>query len=322
MRNLTYIILFIVVSLLSCNNNTKEMDAPEIFLAMPEAGYEIEPDSVLLITPKITYDYDSEYKWKKNGELLDYTKLELEYTSTVLKSDTFQFFVFTPAGSDSMIIPVHTIILVDFEEFNLDQYKTHINSSETGYFNSKGVILPVKNIPEQSYWSGFAISIETNTIDQTIENQFSVYTSSGADNSKHFSVFLTDELGDPNRIYFSDRENHTLKSVAINNSSYTALTIKRGDNNARAFNFGDWYLLTIKGYDKNNNYTGEIEYYLADYRFENSNKRYVISKWNNVNLQELGKINSVEFILTSSDIGYSGYNTPLYFCLDNIKILD
>ena len=322
MRNLIYTIIFLVVSLLGCNNNTKEMDPPEIFLNMPEAGYEIEPDSLLLISPKITYDYDSEYKWKKNGVLLEYNKLEFEYNSTTFKSDTLQFFVYTPAGSGSIIIPVHTIVWVDFEEFNLDKYKTHINSSPTGFFNSKGVLLPVINIPEQSYWSGFGISIETNTINQTVENQFSVYSSSGADNSKHFSLFLMDEDGTPNRISFSDGEDHTLKSIAVNNSTYTALTIKRGDENAHAFNFGDWYLLTIKGYDKNNNYTGEIEFYLADYRFENSKKRYVISKWNSINLQELGKINSVEFILTSSDVGYSGYNTPLYFCLDNIKILD
>ena len=322
MKNLIFTIPFLIVSLLSCNNNTKEMDPPEIFLNMPEAGYEIEPDSLLLISPKITYDYDSEYKWKKNGVLLDYNKLEFEYNSTTFKSDTLQFFVYTPTGSDSMIIPVHTIVWVDLEEFNLDQYKTHINNSPTGFFNSKGVLLPVINIPEQSYWSGFGISIETNTINQTVENQFSVYSSSGADNSKHFSVFLMDEDGTPNRISFSDGEDHTLKSIAVNNTTYTALTIKRGDENAHAFDFGDWYLLTIKGYDKNNNYRGEIEFYLADYRFENSNKRYVISKWNSINLQELGKINSVEFILTSSDVGYSGYNTPLYFCLDNIKILD
>jgi hypothetical protein len=221
-----------------------------------------------------------------------------------------------------MIIPVHTIVWVDFEEFNLDKYKTHLNSSETGYFYSKGVILPVVNIPAQSYWSGFGISIETNTIDQTVDNQFSVYSSSGADKSKHFGVFLTDNQGASNRMSFSDGENHTLKSIAVNNSTYTALTIKRGDEDSRAFDFGDWYLLTIKGYDKDNAFTGEIKFYLADYRFENSNKRYVMSFWRNINLQELGKINSVDFVLSSSDEGYSGYNTPLYFCIDNIKILD
>ena len=322
MKNLTYIVLFLLVSLLSCNNNTKEMEPPEIFLDMPDGGYEVEPDSTFIISPKITYDYNSEYIWKLNGEKLDYDKRELEYHSTVFKSDTFQFIVHTPAGADSMIIPVHTIVWVDFEEFNLDQYKTHINKSEVGYFNSKGVILPVVNIPAQSYWSGFGISIETNTIDQTIDNQFSVYSSSGADKSKHFGVFLADNQGAPNRMSFSDGKNHTLKSIAVNNSTYTALTIKRGDENSRAFDFGDWYLLTIKGYDKDGVLTGEIEFYLADYRFENSNKRYVMSFWRNINLQELGKINSIEFVLSSSDEGYSGYNTPLYFCIDNIKILD
>ncbi len=322
MRILIYIVLLLTLSLQSCNNNSKKLDPPEIFLDMPEDGYEVEPNNTFIISPKITYDYDSKYLWKLNGEVLGYNKREYKYHSTIFKSDTLEFFVNTPAGSDSMIIPVHTIVWIDFEEFNLDQYKTHINSSKTGYFNPKGVLLPAINIPQQSYWSGFGISIETNTIDQTIDNQFSVYSTSGADKSKHFSVFLADKQDTPNRISFSDGKNHTLKSIAVNNSTYTALTIKRGDENAHAFDFGDWYLLTIKGYDKDNNFTEEIEFYLADYRFENSNKRYVVSSWNNVYLQELGRINSVEFVLSSSDVGYSGYNTPLYFCLDNIKILD
>ena len=317
------LILFTIVTVLfSCNNSSKDMPPPEIFLLMPEDGYEIEPDSVLEISPKITYDYDSHYEWKKNGELLDYDEKDLVYTSTVLRSDTFEFFVHTPVGSDSMIIPVHTIILVDFEEFPLDKYTTHINKSESGHFISKGVILPVKNVEAENYWSGFAISIENNTTTQSIDNQFSVYATTGADKSKTFSVFLSDEKGSPNKLYFSDNKNHTLKSIAVNNSTYTALTIKRGDTNAKAFDYGDWYKLTIKGYDNQDNPTGEVEFYLADYQFENSNRRYVISSWTNVDLQALGKINSVEFVLSSSDTDENGYRTPLYFCIDNIKILD
>ena len=317
------IIVFILIAVLySCTSGSKDMPPPEIFLNMPDGGYEIAPDSVLTISPKITYDYDSHYLWKKNGEVMDYNEKDLIYESTVLRSDTFEFFVYTPAGSDSMVIPVHTIILVDFEEFPLDKYTTHINKSETGYFNSKGVILPVKNIETENYWSGFAISMETNTVMQSIENQFSVFAKSGAGGSQNFSVFLSDSRGDPNKMYFNDGENHTLKSITVNNSTYTALTIKRGDENAKAFDFSDWYKLTIKGYDNNDNLTGEVEFYLADYQFENSSHRYIIYSWTEVYLQELGRVNSVEFVLTSTDKDEEGYNTPLYFCIDNIKILD
>ncbi len=317
----TIVFLVIAILLHGCLGGSKDMPPPEIFLSMPDDGYEIEPDSVLLISPKITYDYDSQYKWTKNGQVLDNKEKDLKYSSPVLRTDTFEFFVYTPSGADSMIIPVHTIILINFEEFNLDKYTPHLNKSETGYFKSKGVILPVKNVVTENYWSGFAISIETNTTSQTLDNQFSVYSTSGADKSKHFSVFHTDDKGSPNRMSFSDGKNHTLKSIAVNNSTYTALTIKRGDTNAKAFDYGDWYLLTIKGYDNQDNPTGEVDFYLADYRFENQNKRYVISSWTNVDLQDLGKVNSVEFVLTSSDHDENGYNTPLYFCIDNIKIL-
>ncbi|NPA37874.1 MAG: DUF4465 domain-containing protein [Chlorobi bacterium] len=324
MRSIIFITVVLALVNVGCDNVEKDIPPPKIYINMPDDGFEIEPDSVLLIEPKITYDYNSRYEWKKNGVLLDYHEKELKYESPVLKSDTFQFAVFTPEGSDSIIIPVHTIIFVNFEEFGLDEYKTHINYSSTGYFNSKGVIMPVIN-DLQGYWSGFAVSIETNTTEQSEENQFSVYTTSGgADRSAHFSVFRMDDNGNENRMYFSDEENHTLKSISVNNSTYTALTIKRGDdNNATAFDYGDWYLLTIKGYDTNGLYAGKVEFYLADYRFENSNSRYVISSWNTVDLRSLGRINSIEFVLTSSDSTDTGiYNTPLYFCLDNVKILD
>ena len=320
MRYHFIILLLVFGAFYGCNKGDKEMPPPEIYIQMPEGGYEIEPDSALLISPKITYDYDTHYIWKLNGEVIDHNEKDLVYTSNVLKTDTFEFFVYSDHGSDSIIIPVQTLILVDFEEFPLDKYTTHINKSETGYFSTKGLSLPVKNISTENYWSGFAISLETNTTTQSIENQFSVYAKSGADGSKKFSVFLSDEKGSPNRMYFTDGNDHHLKSISVNNTTYTALTIRRGDTNAKAFDYGDWYKLTIKGYDKEDNPTGEVEFYLADYRQDENYK--IISTWSKVDLHDLGKVNSVEFILTSTDTNEDGYNTPLYFCLDNIKIID
>lgn len=290
---------------------------------MPEGGFEIEPDSTLLISPKVTYDYSSTYQWKLNGEVLDHSDRELSYYGETLQTDIFEFSVVTPTGSDSMVIPVHTIVLVDFEEYNLDKDNPYINSSDEGYFNSKGVILPVKNIAEQNYWSGFAISIENDVQDQDIENQFSVYSSDGgAQASKHFGVFYQDLFGDAHKMVFSDQKDHLLKSIAVNNSTYTALAMKRGNDFARAFEKNDWFLLTIYGYDKDGTPTDTIDYYLADYRPDNENRHYITSHWTTINLQDLGRVNSIEFKLSSSDEGDHGYNTPLYFCIDDIKILD
>jgi hypothetical protein len=319
-----YLITTLAILIISCQQNTKDIPPPEIFLAMPENGFEIAPDSTLLISPKITYDYNSTYQWKKNGEILDHSERELSYYGETLQTDVFEFSVMTSAGADSMVIPVHTIVLIDFEEFDLDKNNPHINSSDEGYFNSKGVILPVKNIEEQNYWSGFAISIENDTQDQDLENQFSVFTTAGgAQGSKHFGVFYQDLLGDTHKMVFSDEKNHLLKSISVNNSTYAALAMKRGNDFARAFEENDWFKLSIHGYDKDGSPTDTIHYYLADYRFENKNRRYIVSSWNTVDLQKLGRVNSIEFRLSSSDDeGNYGFNTPLYFCIDDIKILD
>ncbi len=51
MRILIYIALLLTLSLQSCNNNSKELDPPEIFLDMPKDGYEVEPDNTFIISP-------------------------------------------------------------------------------------------------------------------------------------------------------------------------------------------------------------------------------------------------------------------------------
>lgn len=99
-------------------------------------------------------------------------------------------------------------------------------------------------------------------------------------------------------------------------NAYTYKSIKCGDSFARAFEHGDFFYVTIKGY-LNGTFTNSVVYYLADYR---SSTAYVVDEWKWVNLQGLGTVDSLAFELTTSDVGQYGPNTPMYFCLDEIKV--
>jgi len=68
--------------------------------------------------------------------------------------------------------------------------------------------------------------------------------------------------------------------------------------------------------------TGSEDFYLADYRVPSSVAQpYVISQWTTVDLTPLGNATSLEFALTSSDVGQFGMNTPAYFAMDNLTLV-
>lgn len=61
-----------------------------------------------------------------------------------------------------------------------------------------------------------------------------------------------------------------------------------------------------------------IDFYLADYRFLDNTKDYIVDTWEWVDISELGSVDSLTFRLSSSDTGIFGMNTPAYFCIDNV----
>jgi hypothetical protein len=65
-----------------------------------------------------------------------------------------------------------------------------------------------------------------------------------------------------------------------------------------------------------------LDYYLADYRFENNQQDYILDSWKWIDLLLLGEISALRFSLSSSDVGAWGMNTPAYFCVDQINHQD
>lgn len=302
-----------------CEDQSKPIPPPEIFLQMPDGGFDLHRDSSFLIEPKITYDQNSTYEWMLNDELV-HTEKNLLFVDQPLGTYEYQFNVTTPNGSDTMDIPVHALNIIHFEEFALLNEDGYHNSPENGLYDFKHALFSNYNPTGQSEdWSGFAISKNTNKTNSTRENEFSVYNTSGADGSKKFAVYKHD--GKDHRISFPGAEEHKLKSIEVTNSTFTYLSM----NSSLLFDKKqnkDFYKLTITGYNANNEKVGEEEFYLADYRPTVIAQKYLIATWKTVNLTSLGAVHSLGFELSSSVDNDPEKVFPKYFCLDNLKIAD
>ena len=113
--------------------------------------------------------------------------------------------------------------------------------------------------------------------------------------------------------------------MAITNTTYAALSMVHGDDFAKKFggetgDDPDFFLLTIEGVDAADSSVGTVEFYLADFRFADNSKDYIVEDWTTVDLSAISAAVELKFSLTSSDVGSFGMNTPTYFAADNVLL--
>lgn len=319
MYRFLFLILFSAITFAACQIEEKVIPPPEIFMQIPDGGFDFDTDSVELIEPKITYDIKSEYIWKEK-DVTFHTEKIYEFKNRPLGTYLLNFTVTTPYGEDAMDITVNSLDINSYEEFKQLNDKGYYNNPESGYHQFKYVQYPCyynSNAPEE--WGGFALSDNTKKTDATVANEFSVYASSGADESEIFAVYkqLANQAFP---VRFSDGNAHIVKSIEVNNSTRSYLTMQSGFNKKEG---KDFYLLSITGLDAaGTKISGPVEFLLADYRPELTSDKYLVSEWKKIDLTELGAIHQLAFVLSSSRDDDPEFNMPMYFCLDNLKIID
>ena len=163
-------------------------------------------------------------------------------------------------------------------------------------------------------WWFFGYANQTDVTYTTLDDQFKNVVGGGYDGSDNYGVAYVSEWYGPCNVTLLT-EPAVVPGFYITNSSYAYNSMTVGDYYAKKFEKGDWFKLTITGYDVNNEVTGTKEYYLADLRDEKT--AYIINDWRYVDLSGLGKVAKLGFELSSSDNGDYGMNTPAYFCFDN-----
>lgn len=217
------------------------------------------------------------------------------------------------------LVELRTVNLEDLS-FGIDPYWN--GSDEVGKFQSHDMIFENNFNTSYGSWDGFVYSAKNDVVQSDYTNQYSVFDASNGMNK--FALYYP-PFGSDAYAKFSNDSAYSVKSVSICNSTYTALTMKIGDPSfAKKFggltgNDPDWFKMTIIGYNSLGDSIHSIDYYLADYRFSDNSKDYIIDKWTTVDLTSLGKINKLTFRFSSSDNGDWGMNTPAYVCLDNFK---
>jgi len=209
-----------------------------------------------------------------------------------------------------------------FEEFGL-KAGGHLNdaSPEAG-FRSGLVELPNFFDPVFQFWSGWAISADTNTTTPGFLNQYSSIVGQGALGSTAYGVTYA---YDPVIIRLHGNAlGKPMIGMYVSNSTYAYLSMRDGDAFAKKFggetgNDPDYFRLTIKKYSGGVIDDDSINVFLADYRFADPAQDYILSGWRYVDLSVLGEVDSLVLSLASSDNGIFGMNTPAYFCVDELS---
>jgi hypothetical protein len=183
----------------------------------------------------------------------------------------------------------------------------------TDYFQSGNASYENHSDGDLYAWADFAYSNEIDTQTEGYTNQFSSYAGT-AHSGSNFAVGYMDTYNSFNPTMILDTPG-VVSGLYVTNTTYTALAILNGCSPANKFEDGDWFKLTIEGLDAADASTGTKNYYLADYR---SGSSYVADSWEYVDLTSLGTVKSLEFTLSSSDVGNYGINTPTYFAMDTI----
>ena len=209
------------------------------------------------------------------------------------------------ADFENLQVPADGHMSVDTEE---DDERTEFTSGDFEFASGC--------MHDWDYWYWFGYANRTDTKYETLDDQWNNIVGGGYDNSANYGVAYAAAFNGPCYVTVN---NHGTGAVVpgfyITNSSYAYSSMTNGDGFAKKFDKGDWFKLTVTGYDANDQVTGTKDFYLADLR--DASKAYIINDWRYVDLSGLGKVKKLGFELTSSDNSDYGMNTPAYFCFDN-----
>ncbi len=207
------------------------------------------------------------------------------------------------------------------EDLNLAAESFYNGSDGAGSFTSGGFTFLNDYNTEWESWSGFAASTVTDTETEGWANQYSAIPGHGVLGTSAYAVSYASGGAE---IQF---EKTAISGLYITNSTYAYFSMLNGDDYSKKFGGEDgtepdWFKVNIYGVSEAGDTTGIVEYYLADFRSENSSDDYITDYWKWVDLSSLGEITKLRFGLSSSDVGDWGMNTPAYFCIDQVNHQD
>ncbi len=173
------------------------------------------------------------------------------------------------------------------------------------------------------YWEGFAVSTTTNDTSGTYLNQYSAITAKGYNNSKSYALMYKNGI----LRLTGSAMGKQVGGFYITNSTYAYSDMQNGSSFSKKFggltgDDPDFFKVIIGAWKNGVVKQDSIAFFLADYRFPDHSKDYILKTWSWLDLTKLGDVDSLRFYFLSSDTGTYGINTPQYFCMDNFTTLD
>jgi hypothetical protein len=80
-------------------------------------------------------------------------------------------------------------------------------------------------------------------------------------------------------------------------------------------------MVRFNGYDYQDNYTGKVDFFLADYRFEKNGEVILIKNFTTVDLSPLGFVNKIVIEMFSSLNDYEGNMLMEPFVLTVVEVV-
>jgi len=209
--------------------------------------------------------------------------------------------------------------VTSFDDLTLSPKSFWNGSDQSGSFKSGDFTFNNSYIKDWQSWSGFAYSNMTDITTSGYVNQYSAITGKGYEGSDNYAVCYPTPSAE---LVF----NTTTKITGFyaTNSTYAYLSMKNGDAFAKKFggesgNDPDYFKLMIEALNTEGKPVDTVYFYLADFRFADNSKDYILNKWTWVDLSQLKEASKLRFSLSSSDNSWGFMNTPGYFCMDDLN---
>ncbi len=215
---------------------------------------------------------------------------------------------------------VITIGIADFEDVELSPSGVWEPQEGNNEMLSHGWVFT--NYYSEYFWGGFTASNRTDLSQTYISAQYTAATGCGYDGSVQYAVAYT--YGAQTDVYAADGQSHTVTGCYVTNNLWAYQNMLEGDNTVTPFgglsgNDPDWFKLTATGKNASGQTVGSLDFYLADYRFDNPEDDYILNTWEWFDLSPLGEVAAISFSLSSSKNNNSGMITPAYFCMDDFN---
>jgi hypothetical protein len=206
-----------------------------------------------------------------------------------------------------------------FDDLSLTKESFWNGSDQSGSFKSGGITFQNSYNKDWNYWNGFAYSNTSDIATPGYVNQYSAIAGKGFGGSLNYAVCYPS----PSAIVKLEKSTK-VSGFYVTNSTYAYWSMMKGDLFSKKFggesgNDPDFFKLKIESLDVNGVATDSIDFYLADFRFTDNSKDYILNKWTWVDMSGMKEALQYRFSLNSSDNSFGFMNTPGYFCMDNFN---